>query len=840
MDSYSEQLRHHAPALAALVPAMRRRQLEIPTLDGLSFAATARALHRAAVEEGPWAPLVLLTAPCSAAVLRDMARLAGAGWLASPLPIHAPDCRLLLRAEATLRLPPDALAWLRAQDAHHIAGTDPALERARRMIRVCADQREILTILGPAGSGRRALLAAEAALSGQQLAVITHARPAPGRWWLLEDLEHLPPAVLPPLLERLDRPGAPGHALTGARPDHPLLDDIIGDSAALCAVLSDILRLAPTPQPVLVLGETGTGKERTVAALAALSGRAGPLVTVDPGMLTGPLAVSALFGHEKGSFTGATRKHRGALERADGGTLFLDELDSLSPDVQARLLRSLEVGVIQPLGSEQTVQVDVRVIAASGADLEAMVAAGTFRADLLYRLNGATIRLPPLRERLGDIAALSASLLPRHARLTEAALQALQDYSWPGNIRQLKQVLENAATQTDGAISPAHLQAAGLPLPGPVFLTAEAIPGEPPAGMQHHQLYQATALSVRIASLAERGPQSVRGAILSALSGTPITQDALALLEQWPWWGGLAELSRVLRLLTGQGTAIDRDLLLSLFPRFSAPTNRAPIAVLLHPTLTRSGELVGLRSTSRDAALLIGRAPDLAALLAEGDALSRRRRRWLTELLPESSAAALAFPHLPDLSRAHVLITRSADGLVVHRVPETLLSVSAAALGQPLRPLAPGSAIPVGSAALIEIHRGTAPVLQVYVFLDHDAEQQARLLRPLLHTPALSATRQEQSRRVFVLTAAETALLNDAVQGWLSDSGPLGRHILSTLRTDGGAERLVGYIEGPDPTRYACRLYEHDANRPLLDDLRRRLRADSRRHRLPTAIRKLL
>jgi transcriptional regulator with GAF, ATPase, and Fis domain len=220
-------------------------------------------------------------------------------------------------------------------------------------------------------------------------------------------------------------------------------------------------QVARTDTPVLVLGETGTGKERLARAIHAWSGRAaGPFVKINCAAIPAGLMESELFGHVRGSFTGATRDRAGRFQTANGGTLLLDEIGELSLDLQAKLLRVLQEGTFEAVGSDRTVKVDVRIIAATHVDLERAVEAGGFRADLYYRLNVFPLRLPPLRDRLEDLGPLAVALLAeqstrtgrRGRALTEQAIARLRGYAWPGNIRELANVLERATILSDGAV----------------------------------------------------------------------------------------------------------------------------------------------------------------------------------------------------------------------------------------------------------------------------------------------------------------------------------------------------------------------------------------------------
>jgi DNA-binding NtrC family response regulator len=229
---------------------------------------------------------------------------------------------------------------------------------------------------------------------------------------------------------------------------------IVGDSVVMHRLRARITTFAPFDEPVLVTGETGTGKELVARALHAASPRrAGPFVAVNAGAIPSTLIASELFGHARGAFTGATSAHRGLFEQAHRGTLHLDEIGELPLDLQAWLLRVIETGEVQPLGAERTRRVDVRVVASTHADLVAAVEAGRFRADLYWRLAVLTIEVSPLRARTEDIAALATHLLtgmqldePR--TLGSDALQALMLHRWPGNVRELRSVLLRAAASS--------------------------------------------------------------------------------------------------------------------------------------------------------------------------------------------------------------------------------------------------------------------------------------------------------------------------------------------------------------------------------------------------------
>lgn len=244
---------------------------------------------------------------------------------------------------------------------------------------------------------------------------------------------------------------------------------------AMRPVLETVASVATSRIPVILHGETGTGKE----VLAQLIHESGPrkgrrIVRVNCGAIPKDLVESTLFGHERGAFTGALQQQRGVFEEADGGTVFLDEIAELPPAAQASLLRVLEVGAFSRVGSSREIQVDVRIVAATHRDLEAMAEEGTFRSDLYYRLSGVVIELPPLRERQDEIEPLARRFLHaankangrRVEGISPETLALLEAYSWPGNVRELRNVIERAVVVTQGALIgpedlPARVRAGG-------------------------------------------------------------------------------------------------------------------------------------------------------------------------------------------------------------------------------------------------------------------------------------------------------------------------------------------------------------------------------------------
>ncbi len=238
-----------------------------------------------------------------------------------------------------------------------------------------------------------------------------------------------------------------------------MFEEIVGSSEPLRRVLLEVSKVAPTDSTVLVLGETGTGKELIARAIHNRSKRSNrAFIRVNCAVIPQSLIASELFGHEKGSFTGATQRRLGRFESADGGTIFLDEIGDLPPETQVALLRVLQEREFERVGGSQTVSVDVRVIAATNRDLTTAVSEGKFRQDLFYRLNVFPIRLPALRERISDISLLVGYLIDRYAKklgkkirnIDKKTIELFDAYDWPGNIRELQNVVERAVILSEG------------------------------------------------------------------------------------------------------------------------------------------------------------------------------------------------------------------------------------------------------------------------------------------------------------------------------------------------------------------------------------------------------
>jgi len=256
-----------------------------------------------------------------------------------------------------------------------------------------------------------------------------------------------------------------------------MFEEIVGSSASLREVLAEVAKVAKTDSTVLILGETGTGKELIARAIHKRSSRSNrAFIRVTCAAISPALIASELFGHEKGAFTGAVQRRLGRFEAADGGTIFLDEIGDLPAETQIALLRVLQEREIERVGSSHPIPIDVRVLAATNRDLEADVASGAFRQDIYYRVNVFPIRTPPLRERPDDIALLVEYLVGRYAKkasknihnIKKQTLKLFRAYSWPGNVRELQNVIERAVVLCEGEtfeIDESWLKGKPSPLP---------------------------------------------------------------------------------------------------------------------------------------------------------------------------------------------------------------------------------------------------------------------------------------------------------------------------------------------------------------------------------------
>ena len=275
---------------------------------------------------------------------------------------------------------------------------------------------------------------------------------------------------------------------------------IIGEHAAMRALLETVTQVAPSRSSVLIVGESGTGKELVAAALHRASTRSQhPLVRLNCAALSESLLESELFGHERGAFTGAVARREGRFKQADGGTLFLDEIGEIPAATQVKLLRFLQEREFERVGGNETLKVDVRIVAATNTDLESRVRAGQFREDLFYRLNVIRLELPPLRERRSDVPLLAGFFLRRYAQengrrisgFSDGALARLGSWGWPGNVRELEHVVERAVVLCRGErIEAEHLPAAMGAHHGGDPDGRPPIPGSSIADLERHAILE--------------------------------------------------------------------------------------------------------------------------------------------------------------------------------------------------------------------------------------------------------------------------------------------------------------------------------------------------------------
>ncbi len=292
-----------------------------------------------------------------------------------------------------------------------------------------------------------------------------------------------------------------------------MFPDIVAPSSAMRAILALLLKIAPTDATVLILGESGTGKELVAKAIHTRSPRAErPFVAINCAGIPEGLLESELFGHEKGAFTGAYARKIGKFELAAGGTIFLDEIADMPMVTQAKILRALQEREIERVGGTQSVPINIRVIAATNKELTRLVEEGSFREDLFFRLDVFTVRLPPLRERSEDIPLIASEFLRRikpSSTISPRALAALTAYAWPGNIRELRNVIEAAAALADAVIEPQHLRVSALG-DGDLQLEAGAWANSGPQNLD--QRLNAIEKAMILEALARTGGVQVRAA----------------------------------------------------------------------------------------------------------------------------------------------------------------------------------------------------------------------------------------------------------------------------------------------------------------------------------------
>jgi DNA-binding NtrC family response regulator len=340
----------------------------------------------------------------------------------------------------------------------HTVESAERLESARRMLGGAVPDVLLLDLMLPDGNGLELLDELRASPVKRVVFITGH----PGIKSLIKSLSGpsvsylTKPIGSAELLRTVETDSGSAETSTTAGTGNLHFGCLIGESPAMLAVYEQIEKVARTPSPVLILGETGTGKELVAESIHRASGRPGQFVAVNCGSLSRELAASELFGHEKGSFTGAVRRHPGFFKRADGGTLFLDELAEMPLELQPHFLRVLETGSVLPVGSEREVPVDARTVAATNRDPKKAIGDKALREDLYYRLSVFPITLPPLRARIQDVPLLVDYFLSQAQtagaegrRFSAEDTARLRAYHWPGNVRELRHVVLRAAIMTD-------------------------------------------------------------------------------------------------------------------------------------------------------------------------------------------------------------------------------------------------------------------------------------------------------------------------------------------------------------------------------------------------------
>lgn len=862
--------------LSELATALARGEcVQLPRCVGVKPEALARFLHAAEVERSgrfrgflhvdarhiqdvswswwePWAGAWVYLGGALDAEHRAR--------LSAPLVAHG--CVVLTDGGEELELSVEAVGLIRALAQLHDVAVDPELAQVRRSLMSHCRGESSVHLVGEHGAGMSRLVRwAHMRLDDRPMSLVRggQGKIAPGQWVLFDEVSELGREQQEQLHELL-RAREPvvqrwttGGMLSGrARPEHPALDPLVGQSAAFVELLHKLCALAMSPMPILLTGEPGVGKELFARAVHELSGRKGAFVALDMGAMPMDLFEAQAFGHEKGAFTDAHIARKGAFERAHRGTIFLDEIGNLPLAAQVKLLRVLQERVIHPLGSATPRPIDVRVITATNADLASLTRQGTFRFDLLSRLDTATLHIPALRERGDDVFLLARHFIeenlgeqPSGELCSAAARELLDEYHWPGNVRELRNIITFAMAMSRGQaqIEPEHL---GALSPSnrrkvPVLTTHS---GDSSLvddwGLSPHLARALETTTLRLPSLRERALPSRRHQILARLGGRPVRDDALEVLESYAWWGNLSQLDTTLSLLERLPDGpVTVELLEEHLPHLIGASEQAPIKLLFSPALTSAGQVTGLTWMLRAGAVVLGRARSIGELrqaAAEGDARAVESVAFLDGIGAISGEpACLELPFSRRLSRAHVLISYGERGLVAHQFPGARLRLEASALGgAEVTTSRCGGKLLGRAGEICLVHPRTQEIhLQCFVFAGESsfhsfsqyalARARARAGADVMTwqdvTGVQSPVKDGGGERLYTwcLDEHEREFVLDSIASFTG--GMFKQHIkqcIEPYQEHDDYKRIVSYLErAPRLSQYVTRLFDFEANEAL-------------------------
>ncbi len=736
-------------------------------------------------------------------------------------------------------------AWgqrLMALDRWHGIASDPELAGARSvLLGGCARAQPVHLRGEDEWSKRELTMWAHALLDDRPMVDLSMGAVEPGRWIYAPEVWSLSEGARQSLERAFESQRAtlrrhPFERM-GPRPDVRAFDAMVGESVLFTEVLGRLVRLAPSALTLLLIGEPGVGKEAMARAAHELSGRRGPMVCVDVGALSPTLLESELFGHVKGAFTGADRARKGAFQQADGGTLFLDEVGNLEHGAQVKLLRALQERQVRPVGADALVDVDVRVITASNQDLEEMVARGEFRLDLLGRLNAATLRLPPLRDRGRDWERIARALLDVAHDATWCTPEAhaiLSAHTWQGNVRELVNVVRYAwVLSGEGPIGPEHLGRLSPTERRKVPIITTSSHELEPEDLAAEYMRSARACTVHVPGLSECGEVSRLHHVFERLRRPErLTQDALRELASHPWEGGFEALDDALARIESSGDdVVTLTGVHALCPELRRARPASPMRTILNPRVLGGGRVEGFRREVLASAMVLGRLSHVAELVHLAESEGDRARGWLEVVRARAERPECVALHHPRLSRAHVLLTREPGGLTVYRFEQTGLPVEVR-LPDEVRRLGAGEE--VGEGDWIELTFGSSGdgTLVLLVCVDDAAERDWARARGKTSAPAPTwtrgapgASRAMGSVAMWTLDPVEVEALLDMMTGFTS--GSFKRHMLEAAR---GCEdrpeldRLRGFLlKAPRFAQYVTRLFEHTTNGALRDGLKERV-----------------